>query len=64
MHIFSKCVRFMGESAGYWPEMAHSKAFLLALSCTRAYGMHAIRTSFFPLISLKLATVRNLLAHI
>ena len=36
MHIFSKCVRFMGESAGYWPEMAHWKAFLLALSCTRA----------------------------
>ena len=36
MHIFSKCVRFMGESAGCWPEMAHSKAFLLALSCARA----------------------------
>lgn len=48
MHIFSKCVRFMAESVGYWPEMAHCKAFLLALSYTSAYGVHALCSSFFP----------------
>ena len=55
MHIFSKCVRFMGESAGYWPEMAHWKAFLLALSCTRASWGACL---MFLLLSLDFLEVR------